>query len=410
MSALETRIRVDGQALSRAVYPVTVDPEIGANDFRISDMGDDSETDPGIRDYFRAFHPAVAYNSMDNEYLVVWEGEDDTAPLVDGEFEIFGQRINAATGAEIGTDFRISDMGDDSETDPNIRNDFIAANPAVAYNSMDNEYLVVWDGDDDTAPLVDNEKEIFGQRLSFVTPEGVDHFQCYAAKTDDFSPVPVLLVDQFDTITATADKLKNFCLPVDKNGEGIIDPAAHLSCYNLKDVDPKPTEARFVEVTNQFGTLVLKVEGPSQLCLPTVKGEGGEMPQSSPGDLFLNHFECHKVKLANGESFEPHPVALLDQFTTDVDAFVEKPLTLCNPVVKNGEDTIVDPNSHLVCYQLNKQAKDDREVFTEDQFGVKLLRVQASQTLCVPSTKTVLPSLTEVLRQHLIATPAAPQF
>ena len=85
-------------------------------------------------------------------------------------------------------------------------------------------------------------------------------------------------------------------------------------------------------------------------------------------------------------------------------------MTLCNPVVKNGEDTIVDPNSHLVCYQLNKQAKDDREVFTEDQCGVKLLRVQASQTLCVPSTKTVLPSLTEVLRQHLIATPAAPQF
>ena len=38
--------------------------------------------------------------------------------------------------------------------------------PAVAYNSADNEYLVVWDGDDNTAPLVDNEFEIFGQRLS----------------------------------------------------------------------------------------------------------------------------------------------------------------------------------------------------------------------------------------------------
>ncbi len=61
---------------------------------------------------FAALNPAVAYNAMNNEYLVVWSGDDDTAPLVDEEFEIFGQRIDAATGAAIGTnDFRISDMG-----------------------------------------------------------------------------------------------------------------------------------------------------------------------------------------------------------------------------------------------------------------------------------------------------------
>ena len=39
--------------------------------------------------------PAVAYNSTNNEYLVVWAGDDNTAPLVDDEFEIFGQRLNA---------------------------------------------------------------------------------------------------------------------------------------------------------------------------------------------------------------------------------------------------------------------------------------------------------------------------
>jgi hypothetical protein len=124
--------------------------EVGSNDFRISDMGPDG--DPG----FQARESAVAYNSTNNEYLVVWWGADTSG----SEFEIFGQRLNAATGAEVGTnDFRISDMG------PNDNSSFLASFPAMAYNSTNNEYLAVWSGDDDTPPLVDNEYEIFGQRL-----------------------------------------------------------------------------------------------------------------------------------------------------------------------------------------------------------------------------------------------------
>ncbi len=104
--------------------------------------------------------PAVAWNATDNEYLVVWEGDDNTAPLVDEEFEIFGQRVNAATAP------RLAPMTSASPTwapDGNIS--FAAFNPAVAYNATTNEYLVVWEGDDDTAPLVDEEFEIFGQRI-----------------------------------------------------------------------------------------------------------------------------------------------------------------------------------------------------------------------------------------------------
>ncbi|MGH8566288.1 MAG: hypothetical protein ACREXW_20310 [Gammaproteobacteria bacterium] len=63
VSATETRLTVDGPALARAVYPVTLDPEIGANDFRISDMGPDGNVN------FEAFSPAMAYNSLANEYL-----------------------------------------------------------------------------------------------------------------------------------------------------------------------------------------------------------------------------------------------------------------------------------------------------------------------------------------------------
>ena len=144
-------ITIAASDLAGATYPVTIDPEIGSNDFRISDMGPDGN------DIFGAVSPVVAYNAIANEYLVVWSGDDE---VLDG-FEIYGQRIDAATGTEVGTnDFRISDMG------PDLNTDLAALTPAVAWNASANEYLVVWSGDDDTGVLDDNGFEIFGQRLN----------------------------------------------------------------------------------------------------------------------------------------------------------------------------------------------------------------------------------------------------
>ena len=133
-----------------------------AGEFRISEMGPDGNTS------FDAYDPVVAFNPVANEYLVAWDGDDDTAPLVEDEFEIFVQRLSAS-GTEIGVDTRISDMGPDGNTN------FDTNKPAVAFNSMENEYLVAWWGDDDTAPLVEGELEIFVQRLSAIGTEiGVD--------------------------------------------------------------------------------------------------------------------------------------------------------------------------------------------------------------------------------------------
>jgi hypothetical protein len=147
---VEDEIEVFGQRLDAATGAA-----VGANDFRLSDMGPDGDT------RFNAFESAVAYNPTNNEYLVVWRGNDTTTD----EFEVFGQRLNAATGAEVGAnDFRLSDLGPDG--DPRFR----VNTPAVAYNPTNNEYLVVWSGDDNTPPLADNEFEIFGQRFSPVDP------------------------------------------------------------------------------------------------------------------------------------------------------------------------------------------------------------------------------------------------
>jgi cysteine-rich repeat protein len=147
---------------------------VGSNDFRISDMGPNGDT------AYAAIVAAVAYNSQHNEYLVVWEGDDNLVPLVDEELEIFGQRINAATGAALGTnDFRISEVG--PLGDP----EFKTFEPSIAYNPDADEYLVVWYGDDDTAPLVDNEDEIFGSRLDAAgVPIGSNHFRISDAGPD----------------------------------------------------------------------------------------------------------------------------------------------------------------------------------------------------------------------------------
>lgn len=151
VSPTGTRLTIAGQGLSSAVYPVVIDPEIGSNDVRISDMGPDGDAD------YDGLNPAVAYNSIDNNYLVVWEGDDTPGDLVEGEMEIFGQ-ILSANGSEVAySDVRISFTGPDGNTA------YRARNPAVAFNTVYNQYLVVWEADNPDTGLADNEFEIWGQ-------------------------------------------------------------------------------------------------------------------------------------------------------------------------------------------------------------------------------------------------------
>ena len=145
---------VDGEFEIFAQRLTATGDEVGANDRRISDMGPNGDT------AFSAQDPAVAYNPISDQYLVAWEGDDDAGPLVEGEDEIFVQRLSA-TGAPVGAnDRRVSDMGPDG--DPA----YSADNPVVAHNSRTNQYLVAWEGDDDTGPLVEGEDEIYVQRLA----------------------------------------------------------------------------------------------------------------------------------------------------------------------------------------------------------------------------------------------------
>jgi len=96
-------------------------------------------------------------------------------------------------------------------------------------------------------------------------PPVVDHYQCYSVRGDRRRVAGVTLEDQFGTGSADVKKPSRLCLPVNKNGEGIVDGAARLMCYAIK---PGPRVNTTVQVNNQFGDDELRVKRARELCIP----------------------------------------------------------------------------------------------------------------------------------------------
>lgn len=69
------------------------------------------------------------------------------------------------------------------------------------------------------------------------------------------------------------------CVAADKNGEGIVDPAAHLMCYQIR----QSSGTRFVDpgpffIADQFGDDMIQVTGPRELCVPSLLNPTGASP------------------------------------------------------------------------------------------------------------------------------------
>ena len=90
------------------------------------------------------------------------------------------------------------------------------------------------------------------QKLTLVRPESlcvpaekdgvasalaIDHFKCYQVErtigTPPFKFRTVVLQDQFESKITSVRTPLLFCDAVDKNGEGVLDPAAQLTCYRI---------------------------------------------------------------------------------------------------------------------------------------------------------------------------------
>lgn len=101
----------------------------------------------------------------------------------------------------------------------------------------------------------------------------MDHYKCYQGndlKTPKFTKQLVTTTDQLTTADETlALKLQFVCAPVDKNGEGIENPATHLACYGVKA--SALSGAPRVLVSTQFQSTQFQLQKPKLLCLPTSK-------------------------------------------------------------------------------------------------------------------------------------------
>jgi hypothetical protein len=121
-------------------------------DFRISSLSDGDKN-------HRSYGPRVVYNRTAREYLVVWNGSG-VFNSPDKFFEVYGQRLSR-TGKAIGSSFRISYATDLGKVNTNIVRGSSEAD--VAWNSTNNEYLVIWKGMGELEDVV--KMEIYGQRL-----------------------------------------------------------------------------------------------------------------------------------------------------------------------------------------------------------------------------------------------------
>jgi hypothetical protein len=107
----------------------------------------------------------------------------------------------------------------------------------------------------------------------------VDHYKCYRVRLTPGTPrfprgVTAEVADQFTSPAKTLSlkKPRHLCTPVDKNGEGIKEPAGHLLCYKAKPVRGEPKHTAVTAfVTDQFVAGQMTTRKEAELCVPSLK-------------------------------------------------------------------------------------------------------------------------------------------
>lgn len=107
---------------------------------------------------------------------------------------------------------------------------------------------------------------------------GVDHYTCYKTRVSSGTPklprgLQIVVGDQRTSPAKRFDlkKVRHLCLPVDKNGEGIRNPAGKLVCYQAKPAAGQPKHQRSTAfVHDQFGPGTLTTIKEDELCIPSL--------------------------------------------------------------------------------------------------------------------------------------------
>jgi hypothetical protein len=138
-------------------------------------------------DQFHGKNPVACYDASHHWYLVAWDGDH----LVDEEFEVYACLIDPADATQISAQIRMSDMGIDGNPAA------AGIHPALAYDPNLLQYMVAWQGDDFLGTTSDAEPEIFAQLFDpFLAELGSNDFRLSDMGPDPTSP--------FEAASATA--------------------------------------------------------------------------------------------------------------------------------------------------------------------------------------------------------------
>jgi len=211
----------------------------------------------------------------------------------------------------------------------------------------------------------------------------VSHFACYPAQLSGGKHPLVKLKNQFGQATGYVGTAQRLCAPARKNTSGIINGAAHLTCYTLTHYTTT-AKNHVVLIKNQFGSqqMTVVVNPVQWLCAPSSKAAVGSVP--GPVPTVLDHYLCYSV---DPGTFKQINVKVGDQFGTSTDTVVHA-TSLCVPTSKNGSH-LVQPRVHLLCY-LVKSPSHAHAVVVRNQFGILNGSAGQRDRLCVPSTKTIV--------------------
>jgi cysteine-rich repeat protein len=230
---------------------------------------------------------------------------------------------------------------------------------------------------------------------TFVTVdlECVNHHLCYRTRRTPgsaaFVPVmPVGLANAFEGGIFGVMRHRSLCTPVDKNNEGMVDPALHLNSYTLRHLAGAPPSPLLgLEMRDQFGTLTVDLRARERFLVPAHKTLGG--PATPPAIGSADHLTCYRMRRVPGTPGLPPGLVVTarDQFQT-LTLEIRKPRWLCLPTDKNGEG-VVHPSTHLMCYSVGVLSAPHARVLglinTADQFGPLRLDTVVPQELCLPS-------------------------
>lgn len=126
--------------------------EVGPDDFRITNIGPDGDT------FYFAARQQMVYNSVNNEYFVIYIARSDDPRVASEEVEAWGQRVGAS-GDVLGAPILLTDVGGLGTNNGEIPLWF-----QIEYNPTSNTYLLVYNTLD--SRFATGKQAIYGRLLA----------------------------------------------------------------------------------------------------------------------------------------------------------------------------------------------------------------------------------------------------